>query len=362
MACPKCCTTWNVYWQATIFSVILALYLIVGGAIFVALERPAESQRAADAERQIQIANETILRTILNISNVTEAMAQNVTNNFLTLMSQLAPQIVAVNKARTPLWQLGPAIFFTTTVVTTIGYGNIAPSTPGGQTFLVFYAIVGIPLALVLFSSVGTVLSNALGSLVSRIKTKHPLPLKIAVVVGAIATGFVLFLVVPALIFMAIEGWTYRQSAYYCFVSLSTIGFGDFVPGQSTSIDMPVGVRGVYKICTACWLVFGIAFLSLLIAEVQKLFTSSAAAMSKLRKKKTEDAKESGEEAGGKQDGSAGIDVPTITATETKTELPTAAELNETSPGRRDEDRGAPKEKTSSAVETGISENEARTQ
>ena len=121
MACPKCCTTWNVYWQASVFAFILTIYLIVGGAIFVALERPAESQRAAEAERQIQNANEIILKTILNISNVTEEMAQNVTEKLLGILSELAPQVVAANKARTPLWQLGPAIFFATTVVTTIG-------------------------------------------------------------------------------------------------------------------------------------------------------------------------------------------------------------------------------------------------
>ena len=196
------------------------------------------------------------------------------------------------------------------------GYGNIAPSTPGGQTFFVFYAIAGIPLALIVFSSIGTILSNALSSLVGRIKTKRPLPLKIAVVVGAIITGLVLCIFIPAIIFMAIEGWTYRQSAYYCVVSLTTIGFGDFVPGQSTSTDLSVGVRGVYKVCTACWLLFGIAFLSLLIAEVQKLFTASVAAINKLFKKEKpdEDTKELG-----KVDSSAEHGVPLETKQESQT-------------------------------------------
>ena len=214
------------------------------------------------------------------------------------------------------------------------GYGNIAPSTPGGQTFFVFYAIAGIPLALIVFSSVGTILSNGLGSLVGRIKTKRPLPLKVAVVVGAIITGLVLFIFVPAIIFMAIEGWTYRQSAYYCVVSLTTIGFGDFVPGQSTSTDLPVGVRGVYKVCTACWLLFGIAFLSLLIAEVQKLFTTSVAAIKSLcKKKKPEDTEEQdgkGKVGGEKSDGSSQCGVPL----ETKTDSQTAVEQNTASPER----------------------------
>ena len=40
-----------------------------------------------------------------------------------------------------------------------------------------------------------------------------------------------LFIVAPALFFMNIEQWTYAESIYYCFVTLTTIGFGDFVAG-----------------------------------------------------------------------------------------------------------------------------------
>ena len=47
------------------------------------------------------------------------------------------------------------------------------------------------------------------------------------------AVCFVIFSLVPAAIFMAIEGWTYLQSWYYTIVTLSTVGFGDYVPGKS---------------------------------------------------------------------------------------------------------------------------------
>lgn len=147
-----------------------------------------------------------------------------------------------------------------------------------------------------------------------RIKTKHPRPLKAFVVVTAIAIAVTLFVFIPGVIFMAIEGWTYRESVYYCVVSLTTIGFGDYVPGQSTSTDLPVSVRGVYKICTACWLLLGISFLSLLIAEVQKLYAFSVTVTRNLcNKKKPEDAEE---KKGGKIDD----DVPTETKTEEQTE------------------------------------------
>lgn len=44
-------------------------------------------------------------------------------------------------------------------------------------------------------------------------------------------SGVVLFFVVPMIMFQQQEGWTYSQAIYYCFITLSTIGFGDFVAG-----------------------------------------------------------------------------------------------------------------------------------
>jgi len=45
--------------------------------------------------------------------------------------------------------------------------------------------------------------------------------------------GSGLFIFVPSAIFMEIEGWTYWEAAYYCTITLITIGFGDFVPGYN---------------------------------------------------------------------------------------------------------------------------------
>lgn len=44
--------------------------------------------------------------------------------------------------------------------------------------------------------------------------------------------GSLLFLVIPPLVFSYVEGWTYGESFYYAFITLSTIGFGDYVVGE----------------------------------------------------------------------------------------------------------------------------------
>ena len=58
---------------------------------------------------------------------------------------------------------------------------------------------------------------------------------------------------------MAIEGWTYRQATYYSFISLSTIGFGDFVAGQRTDVPMNGQLRDLYKLCISVWIFLGLA-------------------------------------------------------------------------------------------------------
>ena len=40
------------------------------------------------------------------------------------------------------------------------------------------------------------------------------------------------YIIVGTLAFSNWEGWSYLDGAYFCFISLMTVGFGDFVPGD----------------------------------------------------------------------------------------------------------------------------------
>lgn len=48
-----------------------------------------------------------------------------------------------------------------------------------------------------------------------------------------LTAGILLFLVFPPLVFSYVEGWSYGEGFYFTFITLSTIGFGDYVVGNN---------------------------------------------------------------------------------------------------------------------------------
>lgn len=61
------------------------------------------------------------------------------------------------------------------------------------------------------------------------------------------------------------EEWSLLNSAYFCFITLTTIGFGDFVPAQNVKDDANVSIA----LCSL-YLLFGIALLAMSFNLVQE--------------------------------------------------------------------------------------------
>lgn len=66
---------------------------------------------------------------------------------------------------------------------------------------------------------------------ITQSKTYAPRHLgMIAQILLHLVPASVLLVFLPSCLFTYFEGWPYSVSVYYSFVTLSTIGFGDFIP------------------------------------------------------------------------------------------------------------------------------------
>ncbi|KAM6914950.1 potassium channel subfamily K member 3a [Xenentodon cancila] len=193
-------------------------YLIVGAAIFDALESQEEKSQNA---RLVQSK-----RDLLRAFNLS-------TDDFDKLervVLQLKPHKAGVQ------WTFAGSFYFAITVITTIGYGHAAPSTEGGKVFCMLYALLGIPLTLVMFQSVGERINTFVRCLLHRLKkclgmNRTEVSMANMVIVGFISCMSTLC--VGAQAFSHFEGWSFLHAYYYCFITLTTIGFGDYVALQN---------------------------------------------------------------------------------------------------------------------------------
>ncbi|KAG8449018.1 hypothetical protein GDO86_015907 [Hymenochirus boettgeri] len=245
----------------TIF-VVVVVYLVSGGLVFQALEQPFESsQKRTIAQEKADF--------LLNHPCVTQQ----------ELDALIKRAIDADNAGVNPIgnysnsssnWDIGSAFFFAGTVITTIGYGNIAPSTEGGKIFCILYAIFGIPLFGFLLAGIGDQLGTIFGKSIARVEKvflkKQVSQTKIRVIstIMFIVAGFVVFVTIPAVIFKQIEGWTELESIYFVVVTLTTVGFGDFVAGGNTDIYY----REWYKPLVWFWILVGLAYFAAVLSMI----------------------------------------------------------------------------------------------
>ncbi|KAL9982734.1 hypothetical protein ACROYT_G004819 [Oculina patagonica] len=127
-------------------------------------------------------------------------------------------------------WSFTGSLFFSGTVITTIGYGHFAPRTLPGRLFCMVYALFGIPITWLMLTSLGRKIVEHIGmSLQNReCKPENKLYNLLCLLVATLLAFFVMMVI--ALVGMFAENWTFFEGIYFAFISLTTIGFGDYVP------------------------------------------------------------------------------------------------------------------------------------
>ncbi|XP_029486583.1 potassium channel subfamily K member 1-like [Oncorhynchus nerka] len=232
-----------------------ALYLILGAWIFSAVELPYEQR----LREQLETARQKFLWDNACVSD--ERLEELLTralhaNNY---------GVSVLGNASENNWDFISSLFFTSTVLTTTGYGHTVPLSDGGKAFCVFYSLLGIPVTLLFLS--------ALVQRIMVLVTRRPVAYlhlrwgvskpKFAAVHAAclsVVAALLLFLL-PAVVFCRLEPlWSYLESLYFCFISLTTIGLGDYVPGE-THNTIPNSHRTLYKLAITLYLLLGLVCL-----------------------------------------------------------------------------------------------------
>ena len=128
-----------------------------------------------------------------------------------------------------------------------------------GRMYCILYALFGVPLNAILVGSLASVFTeqmtrfknkmwqNVDGNNNDTTERKHALKRVAFEAVGFFLLFFVIFMPITAVIFSVLEGddlgltfaegsWSFLNSLYFTFITFSTIGFGDMVPG---AINIP---------------------------------------------------------------------------------------------------------------------------
>jgi hypothetical protein len=96
----------------------------------------------------------------------------------------------------------------------------------------------------------------------------------VTIPVTTVTLVFITYIFCGAVIFSAWEGWSILDGAYFCFTSLMTIGFGDFVPGNSYIYNISDGVSeqeaNAKIVLGTVYLLLGMAVMSMCINLVQE--------------------------------------------------------------------------------------------
>ncbi|CAM1320978.1 KCNK18 (predicted) [Pycnogonum litorale] len=307
--CKECCRKFTAFMFSHVGVCVLVVgYSIMGAFAFKALEASTEEETVSEVQRMRQ---ETVERLWQYGKKYRDLYWDNWTEDVRIELKHFQDKIVEAVKTGydgnheqgVQQWTFSGAFLYSLTVITTIGYGNIAPRTDWGKIVTMVYAIIGIPVMFLYLANIGGIFAAAFKYAYNRIcsrrfthsnyyrrrgkgtvaediamearkthesgdvaidgrdyigdgsapvidddlesrleldqdemkdlemKPRESVPITLCLVI------LVTYISAGAALFSLWEGWDYLDGSYFCFVTLSTIGFGDLVPGASVVSD-----------------------------------------------------------------------------------------------------------------------------
>ncbi|XP_071395733.1 potassium channel subfamily K member 13 [Centroberyx affinis] len=243
---------------------LILLYLLCGAAIFSALEHPFELRARRLWKQQLD--------------NFTQRYRVNL-GTLHTLLRQYEEANgagIRVDALR-PRWDFSGAFYFVGTVVSTIGFGMTTPATIAGKIFLIFYGLIGCAATILFFN---LFLERIITMLAYIMRWCHERRLRCAgvgemsgredprdeddslegwkpsvyYVMLILGVASVVIACSASTLYCSMEGWSYVDSLYFCFVAFSTIGFGDLVSSQRQQYE----AQGAYRFGNCLFILMGV--------------------------------------------------------------------------------------------------------
>jgi len=278
----------------------LAVYTLAGAKIFQVIENPAELEKL-EVFQALLISKRTLFLNSVRNESINSVNYRERVDLLLSDYEEVAAQAVdngidLTTQEFTANWNYIQSVFFSTTILTTIGYGNIAPDTFAGRLFCILFAIIGIPFTLSVIADVGQIFATIVSVLLAKYREKiRPVLLKFNIInekteeededggmgsniflVGGAVVFLAVFLSCGAFLFTLWEDWSFFDAFYFCFITFTTIGFGDIVPDITTQ-------RTGYMLVCIIYILVGMALTTTIIELVRRQYAESWRKMQELR-------------------------------------------------------------------------------
>uniref|UniRef100_A0A7E4UVW6 Ion_trans_2 domain-containing protein n=1 Tax=Panagrellus redivivus TaxID=6233 RepID=A0A7E4UVW6_PANRE len=243
-----------------LYFVTLAGYCCLGASIFMCVER---GQYKIDVEQRKHFCEELRINITKNISGsivdvITPPIDDNTTQVideterlmglFNEGLSEIEDCLKSMTTRKPTQLNFTGAAFYSISVVTTVGYGDIIMETPIGRIVTMFYAIVGIPLYIAFISDLGDILGarivwlgKQLKNGILRLRKRRPLTHEERSKnphsyyrYGLVGFFLAVLLLLTSVMVQVVENywgkhWSYLETLHFVFSTVTLVGFGDFV-------------------------------------------------------------------------------------------------------------------------------------
>ncbi|KAK4886664.1 hypothetical protein RN001_002935 [Aquatica leii] len=255
--------------------ITLMAYTVVGGVVFRCLEHPAEIERISRLRSSLLHSRrhlaERIINNTLGLQEPLEYVYFELKEYEKVLEDAFAEGFQSthhLDKYESEKWSFLTSVFFSSTVLTTIGYGNTVPVTTEGRAFCIVFALVGIPLTLTVIADMGRLFATSLSAFTERMPgwCRHATIMRrtSCYAVGSVAFLFVYLSAGAGFFVIWEEDWTFFEGFYFCFITMTTIGFGDLVPKKPK-----------YMLLCTIYILIGLALTSTIIELVRRQYLQS---------------------------------------------------------------------------------------